>query len=49
MLGDNAYEIGTDDEYQPAVFDMYGDILSGLVWLTLGNHDAGSIGSPARS
>ena len=23
MLGDNAYDFGTDDEYQLAVFDMY--------------------------
>ena len=27
MLGDNAYETGTDIEYQAAVFDMYATLL----------------------
>ena len=41
MLGDNAYNIGTDAEYQAAVFDMYPEILStSVLWPTLGNHDA---------
>jgi hypothetical protein len=40
MLGDNAYELGTDDEYQQAVFNMYGDLLSRVpLWPTIGNHD----------
>ena len=40
MLGDNAYNRGTDAEYQAAVFDMYGDLLRQTVlWPTLGNHD----------
>jgi hypothetical protein len=40
MLGDNAYESGTDEEYQAAVFDMYGDILrNSVLWPTRGNHD----------
>ena len=40
MLGDNAYDAGTDAEYQGAVFDMYGDILrSSVLWPTRGNHD----------
>jgi acid phosphatase type 7 len=42
MLGDNAYESGTDEEYQSAVFDKYYTILPNLpVWSTIGNHDAG--------
>jgi hypothetical protein len=49
MLGDNAYEAGTDDEYQAAVFDIYRDILGRVpLWPTLGNHDADSVGSPGE-
>jgi hypothetical protein len=45
MLGDNAYDSGTDDEYQRAVFNMYRPLLRQLVaWPTLGNHDSGSRG-----
>lgn len=40
LLGDNAYNIGTDAEYQAAIFDMYPDVLRRVpVWPTLGNHD----------
>lgn len=40
MLGDNAYNDGTDAEFQSAVFDMYPDTLrKSVLWLTLGNHD----------
>ena len=40
MLGDNAYNDGTDAEYQTAVFDMYPTVLRQTVlWPTLGNHD----------
>ncbi len=49
MLGDNAYETGTDAEYQNAVFNMYPGILKqAFLWPTLGNHDtAGSTNPPA--
>jgi len=41
MLGDNAYDTGTDAEYQAAVFDMYpAQLRSSVLWPTLGNHDA---------
>ena len=41
MLGDNAYNNGTDSEYQAAVFDMYPSLLrQSVLWPTLGNHDA---------
>ncbi len=40
MLGDNAYNNGTDDEYQRAVFDFYPTLLSHLpLWSTRGNHE----------
>jgi len=40
MLGDNAYNSGTDSEYQAAVFDVYGGILrNSVLWPTRGNHD----------
>ena len=41
MLGDNAYDDGTDREYQAAVFDMYPETLrSSPLWPAFGNHDA---------
>lgn len=41
MLGDNAYNIGSDTEYQAAVFDMYPELLRQVpLWSTIGNHDA---------
>lgn len=50
MLGDNAYNSGTDNEYQAAVFDMYADQLRmAPVWPTFGNHDAGSANSATQS
>lgn len=40
MLGDNAYDDGTDAEFQAAVFDMYPQTLrQSVLWPTLGNHD----------
>ena len=50
MLGDNAYNDGTDDQYQAAVFDIYGDLLrKSPVWPTFGNHDAHSASSVPQS
>ncbi len=48
MLGDNAYDTGTDAEYQSAVFDMYPSFLrKSVLWSTIGNHDvAGSANPP---
>ena len=48
MLGDNAYDSGTDIEYQVGMFDIYDEILKATsVWPTIGNHDArgGVLGS----
>ena len=40
MLGDNAYPVGTDDQYQAAVFDMYPELLRKTpLWATIGNHE----------
>ncbi len=50
MLGDNAYDDGTDSEYQAAVFDTYPEILrQASVWPTLGNHDGHSASSASQS
>ena len=47
FLGDNAYNDGTDSEYQTAVFEnMYEDKLKNSVsWSCLGNHDGHSANS----
>ncbi|HKC25955.1 MAG TPA: fibronectin type III domain-containing protein, partial [Thermoanaerobaculia bacterium] len=40
MLGDNAYQSGTDAEYQTNVFDVYTKTFEqAVVWPTVGNHD----------
>jgi hypothetical protein len=50
MLGDNAYNDGTDDQYQAAVFDTYPATLRDTVlWSTFGNHDGRSASSTAQS
>jgi hypothetical protein len=50
MLGDNAYETGTDSEYQAAVFDMYPTILrKSVLWPTIGNHDTAQSSNPPAS
>jgi hypothetical protein len=42
MLGDNAYNSGTDNEHQAAVFDVFPTILRNkFLWPTLGNHETG--------
>jgi hypothetical protein len=45
MLGDNAYNNGTDVEHQAAVFDVYPQILATTpLWPTIGNHEMGGFG-----
>src|SRR5207249_11470539 len=47
MLGDNAYDSGTDAEYQAAVFNVYPTYLrQSVLWPTLGNHDTGQSSNP---
>jgi hypothetical protein len=42
MLGDNAYEVGSDMNYQQAVFETYPALLKTLaLWPTIGNHEMG--------
>jgi hypothetical protein len=40
MLGDNAYNSGTDSEYQRGLFDIFPELLKNTpVWPTMGNHE----------
>jgi hypothetical protein len=44
MLGDNAYGVGTDEQYQRAVFDFYPQVLRRVfLWPALGNADTYSM------
>jgi hypothetical protein len=50
MLGDNAYEDGTDSQYQNAVFNMYPTLLKqSVLWPTIGNHDGHTASSSSQS
>lgn len=50
MLGDNAYDTGTDSEYQRAVFDMYPTVLRQTpLWSTIGNHETAQSTNPPSS
>ena len=51
FLGDNAYNDGTDAEYQTAIFqNMYQEKLQNTVaWACLGNHDGHSANSNAQT
>ncbi len=50
MLGDNAYNSGTDTEYTNFLFNYYPTMLrKSVLWPTLGNHDAGSADSPTQT
>jgi hypothetical protein len=50
MLGDNAYDNGTDAEYQTAVFNMYPSVLRQTpLWSTIGNHDTAQSTNPPSS
>lgn len=44
LLGDNAYNTGTDSEYQTALFDTYATVLQqSPVWSCLGNHETAQV------
>ena len=50
MLGDNAYNNGTDAEYQKAVFNLYGQILQNTpLFSCYGNHDGYSADSATQT
>lgn len=47
MLGDNAYDIGTDAQIGAAVFNRYRSILKSTpVWSAFGNHDGYAVAYP---
>jgi hypothetical protein len=49
MLGDNAYDDGTDAEYQSAIFDFYPITLrQSVLWPTIGNHDTAGAVNPVK-
>lgn len=50
MLGDNAYDEGTDEEFQSALFELYPrQLRSSVLWATLGNHDGRSADSDTQT
>ena len=50
QLGDNAYDSGTDEEYQSNYFNMYANYFRKMPqWSTLGNHDAAHDTDPLAS
>jgi hypothetical protein len=49
-LGDNAYNNGTDAEYQNYFFNIYPTIMrNSVLWPTIGNHDSGQVSNPPAS
>lgn len=50
MLGDNAYNSGTDAEYQTKMFNMYPEMMrQSPLWATIGNHDGVSADSATQT
>ncbi|MBL9175943.1 MAG: metallophosphoesterase [Verrucomicrobiales bacterium] len=50
LLGDNAYNNGTDAEYQAKLFDVYGSIFrSTASFSVIGNHDTAQLADPVPS
>ncbi|HKY91533.1 MAG TPA: DNRLRE domain-containing protein [Nevskiaceae bacterium] len=50
QLGDNAYNDGTDAEYQAKMFNVYGPLLrQSPTWPTLGNHDGHTAASSTQT
>ena len=50
FLGDNAYNSGTDNEYQKGFFNIYDEMLKkSVAWSTLGNHDGYSASSSSQT
>jgi len=49
-LGDNAYNSGTDSEYQAAIFDIYDEKLKNTIaWSCMGNHDGFTADSDSQT
>ncbi|MCB0596854.1 MAG: metallophosphoesterase [Lewinellaceae bacterium] len=51
LLGDNAYDEGTDAQYQDALFEnMYEEkLIQSVLWSTPGNHDYGSASASSQT
>lgn len=50
LLGDNAYNSGTDAEYTQGFFDVYPAVMRNtVVWPSPGNHEFGASDSPTQS
>ncbi|MCP5055930.1 MAG: metallophosphoesterase family protein [bacterium] len=50
LLGDNAYDSGTDEEYTAGFFDVYPEVMRNtVIWPTPGNHEFYSSDSPTES
>lgn len=50
LLGDNAYNSGTDSEYQRAIFEAYPTVLRNTpLWSTIGNHETAQSSNPSSS
>ena len=50
MLGDNAYNNGTDSEYTRGLFESFGKALRNhVLWPVPGNHEFGASDSPSQS
>lgn len=50
LLGDNAYLVGTDAEYQNGFFDVYAaDLRAACAWSAYGNHDGYSADAPTQT
>ncbi len=50
ILGDNAYNDGTDSEYTRGLFEPFADILRNhVLWAVPGNHEFGDSDSPTQS
>ena len=50
MLGDNAYNDGTDSEYTRGLFEPFADVLRNhVLWPVPGNHEFGDSDSPTQS
>jgi hypothetical protein len=50
ILGDNAYNSGTDEEYTVGLFETFGEVLRNhVLWPVPGNHEFGASDSPSQS
>jgi hypothetical protein len=50
ILGDNAYNIGTDLQYTEGLFEVFGDVLRNhVLWPVPGNHEFGASDSPSQT